>query len=77
MKIKESKNGVTAELIHNSNKTAVKASTNEWAINKFLYSNKDRSAYIILARVFAERCLESGISHCLSDLAPKEDTNVN
>lgn len=73
----ENRSGVTAELMHNTEKVVVKASTSEWAISQFLYSNVDRMAYITLGRVFAERCLESGISCCYCSISAPEDTNVS
>lgn len=75
--LRETRSGVTAELMHHTEKVVVKASTNEWAISQFLYSNIDRMAYITLAKVFAERCLESGISCCDCSVEAKEDTNVS
>ncbi|XP_070506906.1 large ribosomal subunit protein uL18m [Chironomus tepperi] len=53
---------VTAELIHHQNGVVLEASTKEWAIKKQLFKTSDTSAYINLARVFANRCLECGIT---------------
>uniref|UniRef100_A0A1B6DC41 39S ribosomal protein L18, mitochondrial n=1 Tax=Clastoptera arizonana TaxID=38151 RepID=A0A1B6DC41_9HEMI len=52
---------ITCQIVHNSGTVAVSASTKEWAINRFLYRTNDRSAYINLAKVFAQRCHEAGI----------------
>ena len=43
-----------------------------WAVLVLLVSSStnDTSAYINLARVFAQRCLESGISEVRCDLKP-------
>jgi large subunit ribosomal protein L18 len=52
---------VTAQLEHFENDVVIEASTNEWAIKQQLYKTSDMSAYVNLARVFAQRCLEGGI----------------
>jgi large subunit ribosomal protein L18 len=52
---------VTAQLVHHQNGAVIEASTKEWAIKKQLYKTSDLSAYTNLARIFAQRCLESGI----------------
>jgi large subunit ribosomal protein L18 len=52
---------VKAQLVHFENGTVVQASTQEWCIKKHLYKTADFAAYINLARVFAMRCLMSGI----------------
>lgn len=52
---------ITAELVHHENGVVIEASTKEWAVKKFLFKTSDTSAYTNLARVFANRCLESGI----------------
>ncbi|KAG5675179.1 hypothetical protein PVAND_005104 [Polypedilum vanderplanki] len=52
---------VTAQLVHHQNGPVIEASTKEWAIKKQLYKTSDLSAYTNLAKVFAQRCLESGI----------------
>ncbi|XP_067634298.1 large ribosomal subunit protein uL18m [Eurosta solidaginis] len=53
---------VTAEVRHFQNGPIIGASTSEWAIKKHLYKTKDTSAFVNLARVFAMRCLQSGIT---------------
>lgn len=63
-------------MVHNTNRTAVTASTKEWALRKFLYSPSDASAYLLLAKVFAERCLETGITNCYCELDRSEGTKV-
>lgn len=52
---------VTAQLIHYENGPVIEASTKEWCIKKQLYKTSDTAAYVNLARVFADRCLQSGI----------------
>jgi large subunit ribosomal protein L18 len=52
---------VTAQLYHHQNGAVIEASTKEWAIKQQLYKTSDLAAYTNLARVFAQRCLESGI----------------
>lgn len=52
---------VTAQLEHFQNDVVIEASTSEWAIKQHLYKTSDHSAYVNLARVFAQRCLEGGI----------------
>lgn len=47
-------------MVHFTGGPIVEASTQEWAVKKHLYKTNDTSAYINLARVFAQRCLESG-----------------
>ncbi|KAF5294349.1 hypothetical protein FQR65_LT10802 [Abscondita terminalis] len=61
---------VSASLIHYENGSVLKVSTREWAIKKQLYKTTDTSAYINLARVFAQRCIESGLTEFLCDLQP-------
>jgi large subunit ribosomal protein L18 len=51
---------VTAQLVHFENGVVVEASTKEWALKKQLFKTSDFSAYTNLAKVFAQRCLESG-----------------
>lgn len=41
-----------------------------------LYSITDTSAYINLGRLFAQRCLECGISELYCDLNPKEGGKI-
>ncbi|XP_021937462.1 39S ribosomal protein L18, mitochondrial isoform X3 [Zootermopsis nevadensis] len=68
--LEQSPHHVTAKIVHYSGLEVVTASTKEWAVKKFLYSTKDTSAFMNLARVFAQRCLESGISEVCCDLKP-------
>lgn len=51
---------ITAQMVHFEQGPIVEASTSEWAIKKQLFKTTDMSAYTNLARVFAQRCLESG-----------------
>lgn len=68
---------VTAQLEHFQNQVVIEASTSEWAIKKQLYKTSDFSAYVNLARVFAQRCLESGIIEMRCDMInPQEGTKV-
>lgn len=68
---------ITASLVHHINGSVLTASTREWAIKKQLYKTTDSSAYTNLARVFAQRCLESGLIEFFSDLkADNENDNV-
>lgn len=53
---------ITAELVHHENGTVVEASTKEWAVKKQLFKTSDTAAYTNLARIFAQRCLECGIT---------------
>lgn len=48
-------------MVHFENGPVVQASTKEWCVKKQLYKTGDTSAYVNLARVFAKRCLMSGI----------------
>lgn len=47
-------------MVHFENGPIVEASTSEWAVKKQLFKTSDTSAYENLAKVFAQRCLESG-----------------
>lgn len=51
---------MTSQLVHFEQGPIVEASTSEWAIKKQLYKTTDTSAYVNLAKVFAQRCLEAG-----------------
>ncbi|PSN36217.1 hypothetical protein C0J52_07291 [Blattella germanica] len=62
------KKHVTAKVVHYTGSEVITASTREWAIKKFLFRTTDVSAYINLAHVFAQRCLESGITEVYCDL---------
>lgn len=64
-------------MIHYINGPVIEAKTSEWALRKQLYSIKDTSAYINLGRVFAQRCLESGISEIYCDIKPVEGGKVD
>lgn len=65
---------VTAQLEHFENDVVIEASTSEWAIKQQLYKTSDLSAYKNLARVFAQRCLESGIIEMNLDNSLKNPT---
>lgn len=62
-------------MVHFESGQVLKASTQEWAIKKQLYKTTDTSAYINLARVFAQRCLESGLTEFLCDLQPPNENS--
>ncbi|XP_013184181.1 large ribosomal subunit protein uL18m [Amyelois transitella] len=64
------KRTVTAQVVHYLNGPVIEAKTSEWALRKQLYSINDTSAYINLGRVFAQRCLEFGISEMYCDIKP-------
>lgn len=69
---------VKAELVHFTQGSVIEASTQEWAIKKQLYKTNDTSAYINLARVFAQRCIESGFFEMDARLGrPEEGTKVD
>lgn len=76
LKIEQSSRYVRASIVHNSQHTVLSCSTNEWALRKFLYSATDTSAYINLAKVFAERCLETGITSCHCDIDAVEGSKL-
>lgn len=61
---------VTAMLTHYTNpaEPILRASTKEWSLKRQLYRYKDSSAYINLGRVFAQRCLQSGLTEMYSDV---------
>lgn len=59
---------VTAEVKHFQNGPVIAASTSEWAIKKQLFKTKDTTAFINLARVFAHRCQQSGITEMLCNI---------
>ncbi|XP_059048212.1 large ribosomal subunit protein uL18m [Achroia grisella] len=61
---------VTAQVVHFVNGPVVEAKTSEWALRQQLYSINDTSAYINLGRVFAQRCLESGITEVYCNIKP-------
>nr|CAD7446922.1 unnamed protein product [Timema bartmani] len=70
---------IRASIVHQSGSAVVTASTTEWALNKFLYSTVDMAAYQSLARVFSQRCLESGITevYCNMEAKPGSKPIVN
>ncbi|ESO95524.1 hypothetical protein LOTGIDRAFT_76938, partial [Lottia gigantea] len=53
---------IIAEIIHNSGKVVVSASTKEKAIKAHLHSCNDKSAALNLGRILAHRCLQAGIT---------------
>ncbi|XP_063832786.1 large ribosomal subunit protein uL18m [Ostrinia nubilalis] len=67
---------VTAQVIHFLNGPVIEAKTSEWSLRKQLYSVNDTSAYINLGRVFAQRCLESGITEMYCDIKPTKGGKV-
>jgi len=70
LQLTQTERHVTAALVHYQNGEVLKASTKEWAIKKQLYKSTDTSAYINLAKVFAQRCMESGLTEFMCDLQP-------
>ncbi|KAJ0173254.1 hypothetical protein K1T71_011430 [Dendrolimus kikuchii] len=67
---------VTAQVVHFINGPVIQAKTSEWALQKQLYSIKDTCAYINLGKVFAQRCLESGITEVFCDIKRVEGGKV-
>lgn len=63
-------------MIHFEKGPIIEASTSEWAIKKQLFKTSDRSAYLNLAKVFAQRCLESGFIEMTCDLKPLDGGKV-
>ncbi|XP_001658909.2 39S ribosomal protein L18, mitochondrial [Aedes aegypti] len=62
---------VTAKVNHFQNGTVVESSTSEWAVKQHLFKGNDTSAYINLAKIFANRCLEAGLTEMRCDIQPK------
>ena len=50
----------TALVTHWTGRVVCRASTAEWAISKFLYSNTDLAAIEIVGKVIGQRCLDTG-----------------
>ncbi|XP_052862310.1 39S ribosomal protein L18, mitochondrial [Anopheles cruzii] len=67
---------VTARVVHFQNGTVIECSTTEWALKRQLYKENDFSAYINLARVFAARCLDAGMTEMRCDIKPAEGGKV-
>lgn len=63
--------------MHFENGPVIEASTQEWAIKKQLFKTADSSAYHNLAKVFAQRCLESGFIEMKCHLRPVEGGKVD
>lgn len=59
-------------MVHFERGPVIEASTSEWALKKQLFQTTDYSAYTNLAKVFAQRCLESGFIEMECDLNPKD-----
>lgn len=70
--VKKSTRHVSAWVEHVNGHTPVKASTQEWAIKKHLYSTNDVVARRNLGRVLAQRCLEAGIEYMVCGLTKEE-----
>lgn len=68
---------VTAKVNHFSNGTVVESSTSEWAVKRHLFKGNDTSAYINLAKIFAIRCMEAGLTEMRCDIQPKPDGKVD
>merc|ERR1712212_1043363 len=61
-----SSKNTTATVTHWTGRKVCSASTNEWAIEKFLYNKTDIAALKIVGKVLGVRCLETGITEvCL------------
>ncbi|CAG5046904.1 unnamed protein product [Parnassius apollo] len=67
---------VTAQVIHFINGPVIEAKTSEWALRKQLYSITDTCAYFNLGRIFAQRCLECGITEMYCDIKPVKGGKV-
>ncbi|CAK1589909.1 unnamed protein product [Parnassius mnemosyne] len=67
---------VTAQVVHFINGPVIEAKTSEWALRKQLYSITDTCAYFNLGRVFAQRCLECGITEMYCDIKPVKGGKV-
>ncbi|KAJ9585772.1 hypothetical protein L9F63_002409 [Diploptera punctata] len=73
----QSSHHITAKVVHNAGNEVVIASTKEWKKKGYEVRTTDTSAYINLARVFAQRCLESGITEVYNNLKPKSGGKVD
>ncbi|KAG8185226.1 hypothetical protein JTE90_002755 [Oedothorax gibbosus] len=62
----------SASVKHNSGKTIISASTKEWAIKRHLKSTIDRNALVNVARILAQRCLQSGIYFVSKEFSERE-----
>lgn len=65
-----------AEVVHFINGPVIEAKTSEPALRNQLYSITDTCAYINLGRVFAQRCLECGITEMYCDIEPVKGGKV-
>ncbi|XP_061722821.1 large ribosomal subunit protein uL18m [Cydia pomonella] len=63
-----SNRSITAQLVHYLNGPVIEVKSSDWALQKQLYSTKDMCAYISVGQVFAQRCLEAGISEMYCDI---------
>ncbi|KAI5711350.1 hypothetical protein M8J76_011531 [Diaphorina citri] len=71
------KKHITGQIVHNNGNVVVSASTNEWALKKHLYNTNDICAYSNLARVLAQRCLETGISEITCNYKAEPNTKFS
>ncbi|KFM78540.1 39S ribosomal protein L18, mitochondrial, partial [Stegodyphus mimosarum] len=69
---KKTANHTSAKVVHHSGRTIVSASTQEWSLRKYLKSAIDSNAVINVARVLAQRCLQSGILSVHQAFSSKE-----
>ena len=69
-----SNNHATATVTHWTGRRVCSASTQEWAIRKFLYNFNDSAALKCVGTIIGLRCLETGITEVCLQLAP-EDLN--
>ncbi|XP_032526799.2 large ribosomal subunit protein uL18m [Danaus plexippus] len=67
---------VKAEVVHYINGPIIEAKTSEKALRNQLYSMTDTCAYINLGKVFAQRCLECGITEMHCDIEPGKGEKV-
>lgn len=67
---------ITAKILHHIDGPIITASTQEWAIKKHLFKTTDTSAYVNLARVLAQRCLEFGVTHVRCDIQGAEGGKI-
>lgn len=62
----------TAVVKHWTGREVCRASTKEWAINKFLYNYTDAAALQIVAKVLGQRALQTGISEVFLEVSEQD-----
>ncbi|XP_059608797.1 large ribosomal subunit protein uL18m [Phlebotomus argentipes] len=71
--IEHTNNCVTAKIVNPHRQiTVLRVSTQEWSLKKHLYKLNDTAAFVLLARVLAERCLRAGVTQ----LAPSASIKI-